>query len=246
LTTISSGDALESVMRLEAWGIDDEIEEIDEEGLYAEVNKGEKTHYQHISFLQHKGVSRDTLEGLLEDKGFLDAIVHTTWYRYVGPSTIRYLLAVCLLGGEATNSEVAELVGVKPTSTSRPLKRLKKDGLLTQDKPRDPYLISENVLEDLYRVRLGKGDFDRDDRAKRDARNERQHYRYQQYLKDAIVKFIQEENLSSQEALFKAVEEVSRPRSIGDYELLKRQEWALTWAEREMMKKTERGEDWTL
>jgi hypothetical protein len=88
---------------------------------------------------------------------------------------------------------------------------------------------------------LGKGDFDRDDRAKRDARNERQHYRYQQYLKDAIVKFIQEENMSSQEALFKAVEEVSRPGSIGDYELLKRQEWALTWAEREMMKKTERG-----
>jgi hypothetical protein len=50
--------------------------------------------------------------------------------------------------------------------------------------------------------------------------------------------------MSSQEALFKALEEVSRPRSIGDYELLKRQEWALTWAEREIMK-TERGEDWT-
>ena len=55
-----------------------------------------------------------------------------------------------------------------------------------------------------------------------------------------------EENMSSREALFKAVEEVLRPRSIGNYELLKRQEWALTWAEREMMKKTERGEDWTL
>lgn len=52
--------------------------------------------------------------------------------------------------------------------------------------------------------------------------------------------------MSSREALFKAVEEVSRPTSIGDYELLKRQEWALTWAELEMMKKTERGEDWTL
>jgi hypothetical protein len=51
--------------------------------------------------------------------------------------------------------------------------------------------------------------------------------------------------MSSREALFKAVEEVSRPRNIGDYQLLKRQEWALTWAEREMMKKTERGEDWT-
>jgi hypothetical protein len=136
-------------------------------------------------------------------------------------------------------------VGVKPTSTSRPLKRLRKDGLLVQDKPRDPYQISENVAEVLYRVRLGKGDFDRDDRAKRDAQNERQYYAYQRHLKDAIVKFIQEENMSSQEALFKAVEEVSRPRSMGDYELLKRQEWALTWAEREMMKKTERGENWT-
>jgi hypothetical protein len=45
-----------------------------------------------------------------------------------------------------------------------------------------------------------------------------------------------EENMSPREALFKAVEEVSRPRSIDDYGLLKRQEWALTWAEREMMK----------
>jgi hypothetical protein len=237
---------LEKIMRLPAWGIDEEIEEIDVEGVYAEVDNGEKKHYQHISFLQHKGVSTDTIEALLEDKGFLDAIVHTTWYRYAGPSTIRYLLAVCLLGGEATNSEVAKLVGVNPTSTSRPLKRLKKDGLLSQDKPRDPYRISENVLEDLYRVRLGKGDFDRDDRARRDAQKERQFYDYQRRLKDAIVRFIQEENLSSQEALFKAVEEVPRPRSIGDYELLKRQEWALTWAEREMMKKTERGEEWTL
>jgi hypothetical protein len=32
---------LEQVMRLEAWGIDEVIEEIDEEDLYAEVNKGE-------------------------------------------------------------------------------------------------------------------------------------------------------------------------------------------------------------
>jgi hypothetical protein len=54
-----------------------------------------------------------------------------------------------------------------------------------------------------------------------------------------------EKNMSSREALFKAVEEVSAPRSIGDYELLKRQEWTLAWAEREMMKETERGEDWT-
>jgi hypothetical protein len=92
---------------------------------------------------------------------------------------------------------------------------------------------------------LGKGEFDRDDRARRDAQNERQFYRYQQHLKDAIVKSIQEENMSSRETLFKAVGEVARPGSIGDYELLKRQEWALTWAEREMMKKTERGEDWT-
>jgi hypothetical protein len=51
-----------------------------------------------------------------------------------------------------------------------------------------------------------------------------------------------EENRSSWEALFKAVEGVSPPRSIGEHELLKRQEWALRWAEREM-KKTERGED---
>jgi hypothetical protein len=32
---------LEKVMRLPAWGIDEEIEDIDEEGLYAEGNKGE-------------------------------------------------------------------------------------------------------------------------------------------------------------------------------------------------------------
>jgi hypothetical protein len=51
--------------------------------------------------------------------------------------------------------------------------------------------------------------------------------------------------MSSWEALFKAVEEISRPRSIGDYRLLKQQEWALRWAEWEMVKKTKRGEDWT-
>jgi len=51
--------------------------------------------------------------------------------------------------------------------------------------------------------------------------------------------------MRSREALFKAVADVSRPRSIGAYELLRRQEWALTWAEREMMKKTERSEDWS-
>jgi hypothetical protein len=55
-----------------------------------------------------------------------------------------------------------------------------------------------------------------------------------------------EKNMSSREALFKAVGEVPRPRSIDDYELFKRQESALRWAEWEMMKKTERGEDWTL
>jgi hypothetical protein len=135
-------------------------------------------------------------------------------------------------------------VGVNPTSTSRPLKRLKKDGLLTQDKPRDPYRISENVLEDLYRVRLGKGDFDRDDRALRDAQKERRYHAYRGHLKDVIVKLIQEENMSSHEALFKAVKEVRPPRSIGDYELFKRQESALRWAVWEMMKKTERDEDW--
>jgi hypothetical protein len=51
--------------------------------------------------------------------------------------------------------------------------------------------------------------------------------------------------MSSREALFRAVEEVSCPRSIDDYELLRRQERALKWAEWAMMKKTERGEDWT-
>ncbi len=54
-----------------------------------------------------------------------------------------------------------------------------------------------------------------------------------------------EENMSPREALFKAVEEVSRPSSIGDHESFKRQEGALRWAEWEMMKKTERGKDWT-
>jgi hypothetical protein len=54
-----------------------------------------------------------------------------------------------------------------------------------------------------------------------------------------------EENMSSQEALSKAVEEVSPPTNTDDYGLLKRQDSALRWAEWEMVKKTERGEDWT-
>jgi hypothetical protein len=45
--------------------------------------------------------------------------------------------------------------------------------------------------------------------------------------------------------MFKVVGEVSRPGRTCDYGLLERQKGAMRWAEREMMKKTERGEDWT-
>jgi DNA-binding Lrp family transcriptional regulator len=182
----------------------------------------------------HKEPSTDTLEDLLEDRDFYDAIVHTTWYRHCGPTKIKYLLAFCILGGEATNSEVAEVLGVKPTSTSRPLKKMKEEGLLHQDKPRHPYRISEDIAEDFYRIRSESGEFDRDTRAKKDARNKRRFYAYQKKLQQRIVEYIQKEDMSSQEALFRAVEEVSPPKGIGDFALLKYQEWALAGAEREV------------
>ncbi len=48
--------------------------------------------------------------------------------------------------------------------------------------------------------------------------------------------------MSSQEAMFRAVEEVSLPKGIGTYDLLKRQQWALAGAEREVMnQKAEKG-----
>lgn len=182
----------------------------------------------------HKRPPEATLERLLKDRDFLDAIVHTTWYRHCGPSVIKYLLAFHILGGEATNTAVAEILGIKPTSTSRPLRKLEKQGLLRQDKPRGPYRISEDIAEDLYRVRSESGEFGRDARAKRDAKDIRRFYKYQKKLQRKIVEFIQKEDVSSQEALFKAVEEVSLPKGIGTYDLLKRQEWALAGAEQEV------------
>jgi IclR helix-turn-helix domain len=218
---------LEKVTDLSLWGVD-------AQSFYAKLYKCEHTHHHHSCTPLHKRTPRDVLEDLLEDRDTHDAIVHTTWYRHGGPSRIKYLLAFCMLGGEATNTEVAEVLGVKPTSTSRLLKKMKQEGLLHQDKPRRPYRISEDVPENLYRFRSESGEFDRDARAKRDARNRRRCYTYQMKLQQQIVGFIQIENMSSREAQFRAVEETSPPSGIDEYDLFRYQEWALRGAEREV------------
>ncbi len=226
---------LDKVADLSLWRVDEDF-------FYAKLYKSEKTPQHHFCTPLHKRPPEGTLERLLEDGDFLDALVHTTWYRHCGPSVIKHLLAFHILGGEATNTAVAEILGIKPTSTSRPLRKLEKVGLLRQDKPRGPYRISEDIAEDLYRVRSESGEFGRDARAKKDAKDIRRFYAYQKKLQRKIVEFIQKEHVSSQEALFKAVEEVSLPKGIGTYDLLKRQQWALAGAEREVMnQKAEKG-----
>jgi hypothetical protein len=46
---------------------------------------------------------------------------------------------------------------------------------------------------------------------------------------------MQEKDMSSREALFMAVDEVSPPKGMDDYNLLRYQEWALRGAEREVL-----------
>jgi DNA-binding transcriptional regulator YhcF (GntR family) len=181
--------------------------------------------------------------GEIEDKEWQvtrEASMHTTWYRKVGPSKLKYVQAIILLGGEAKSTEIAKRVGVKPSSVSRILKELKDDGIIRQDKPRGPYLINKTVAEDLYRYRSEKGEFCEDEVAKRRAQRKRAGYNYQKKLGDATLELLHEDK-APEAALMKAKELVSPPRGFDEYELAKPQERALRWAERRQRKEGESG-----
>ncbi len=166
----------------------------------------------------------------------LEAVVHPTWYGEVGPTKIRYVLAVLVLealGEEATSTKIARVVGVRPSSVSRPLKELKEAGVLHQEEARGPYGLNEETLaENLHRFRSAKGEFARDEAAEKKARESRLFYKYQTRLKILILKKMSE-GVNPEHALKLAKDLVSTPRGIKEYELHKRQEWALRWAERE-------------
>ncbi len=166
----------------------------------------------------------------------LEAVVHPTWYRKFGPTNVRYVLAVLVLqtlGEEVTSTKISRVVGVRPSSVSRPLKELKEAGVLRQEVDRGPYRVNEETLaEDLHIFRSEKGEFLRDGVAEKESRDRRRFYKYQMRLKDLIVKKMGE-GTDPEHALKVAKDLVSPPRGISEYELHKRQEWALRQAERE-------------
>jgi Mn-dependent DtxR family transcriptional regulator len=179
-------------------------------------------------------------------KELLEALTHTTWYRHVGPTKIRYFLAILIIEGileeEATSTKIAQLVGVNPPSVARPLKDLREAKLVHQDKARGPYQLSEKIAEDLYRLRSAKGEFGRDELAKRKAQEQRRFYEYQRKLKDTVLHFMQDGS-DPYHALKLAKDLSIPPRGIDGYELNKRQEWALNWAKREYASETSQGDN---
>jgi DNA-binding transcriptional ArsR family regulator len=236
---------LDKAMNTSYWGIEEEertshkmeitpsyeMEEErnpEEEGLYARVNKSE-TPPHHTCLPLHKAVER-------VPKEVLEALTHTTWYRQAGPTKIRYLLAIAIinwvLGEGATSTRIAEAVGVRPSSVSRPLRELREAGVVHQDAPRGPYKVDEMVAEDLYWFRSQRGEFHRDWVAKRKARDQRLFYGYQMELKDAILGFLGEGS-DPEHALEEARKTTRLPKGMKEHERYKRQEWALGQARSE-------------
>jgi DNA-binding transcriptional ArsR family regulator len=197
---------------------------------YAEIHKCD-TPLHHLCIPLHKGIAEKI------PKEELEALIHTTWYQKVGPTKIRYLLAILIiervLEKEATSTKIAEMVGVKPSSVSRPLRDLREAQVTYQDKPRGPYKLGEMLAEDLYGLRSEKGEFDRDEVAKRKAKDQRRFYRYEVKLRDTILRFIEDDGVDPDHALKLAKDLILPPRGIDEYDLDNHQEWALNWARRE-------------
>jgi DNA-binding transcriptional ArsR family regulator len=201
---------------------------LEEEGLYARVNKSE-TPLHHTCSPLHKAVER-------VPKEVLEALTHTTWYRQAGPTKVRYVLAIAIidaaLEGGATSTKIAEAVEVRPTSVSRPLKELREAGVVHQDEPRGPYRVDEKVAEALYGFRSDRGEFLRDEVAEKKARDQRRFFRYQTELKYAILGFL-EKGSDPDHSLEEARKIVSPPRGMKEHERYNRQDWALGQARRE-------------
>lgn len=87
-----------------------------------------------------------------------------------------------------------------------------------QDKARGPYQLSEKIAEDLYRLRSAKGEFGRDELAKRKAQEQRRFYEYQRKLKDTVLRFMQDGS-DPYHALKLAKDLSIPPRGIDGYEL---------------------------
>jgi DNA-binding transcriptional ArsR family regulator len=231
---------LQKAMAPPSWGIEADV-------FYAQSYQSDGNVSRFGTTVHKEKVEREEAQrrGGIEDKerqGILEALTYTTWYRKVGPSKLKYIRAIIRLGGEATSTEIAESVGVKPSSVSRPLKALKDDGIIRQDKPRGPYRTDETVAEDLYRYRLEKGEFLEDKVAKTRTQTIRASYKYQKKLENVTLKLLRE-GKAPEAALMKAKELVSPPRGFDEYELAKPQERALRWAERSNRKERKSGGD---
>lgn len=215
---------LNKVTNPSSWGI--------EEGFYLQGNKSNVGVVVHSCSLEHKNK--------LEE--FKEALTHSTWYRGVGPSKIKYILAILNLGKEAgkgaTAANIAEYVGVKVNSVYAPLNELKEAGIIEKTSHGGTYRVTEDLIDKFYNYRSGKEEFSRDDKAKKDAEYQRVRYGYQKKLTDEIAKILADHpTMPSEHALQKAVAENPAPTKIDRSTLPKIQDWALRGARRRLSKK---------
>jgi Mn-dependent DtxR family transcriptional regulator len=125
---------------------------------------------------------------LLENRGFVDSILHTSWYRGVGPTKLSYVLALVSLGGEATKARIAEATDRKPSSISRPLNQLAKDGIIERVRHGVYRLNMDNLPEEIHRYREENQEFIKDEKARKDVDRRREankHYSQTYHLKDS-------------------------------------------------------------
>ena len=125
---------------------------------------------------------------------------------------------------------------------SRPLRELRESEVIRQDKTRGPYRVDEKVAEDLYRLRSIKGEFDRDEVAKRKAQDQRRFFAYELKLGDTILHLI-EDGSNPDHALRLAKDLVPPPTGIDEYQLGKHQEWAFNRAKKEQRRFEAKNED---
>ncbi len=198
-----------------------------EEGFYSQGNKCDVG-----------GVHSSSPDHKKEMEEFKEALTHPTWYRGVGPSKTKYLLAVLDLSEEATAARISEYIGVNVNSVYAPLNELKEAGMIEKTSHGGAYRVTEDLLEKFYNFRSGKEEFLRDDKAKKDAAHKRRAYRYQQKLSDEIGEILtSNRTMPFEQALQKAIKENPVPTNIDRRAVPKIQDRALRAANKRYARK---------
>ncbi|KAL8876202.1 MAG: hypothetical protein Q9192_008906, partial [Flavoplaca navasiana] len=151
---------LNKLMDISFWGVDREI--------YEKLSKGEKDNNHYLCTDPHTSYFNGDS---FRDTDIFNALIHTTWYKGVGPSKIKYVLALHYNGGAGSKEEIAKLLGVQPNSIYYHMKDLEDWGIIEERERGKPFRLKENFISEVYRLRSGKNEFARDEKAKRDRKD---------------------------------------------------------------------------